>query len=364
MPHLIHLLSIVCLLCAGAAAQTKPPADEPATLDSVASAQRPMIRARALRCFRMPDGTIWDGWAYFEQRKIIEYAVKPFDRIEPGTAAPGQTFVEDKVIGTIWKVKPTREARAWGLTDFLAGPDGEIPKGRFEGADRLRWQNAPPLWSCATQPDYAWPFAYIDESDPDDFTRLIHTGYLEITRDWGDGRFDFKGYSLDRGTLEGTVRIPDPVRFTRKDRFKGTFFLWPETDAAPTTPAGKGWRLIPADGLRLAADQLADALLSGKAQLLDWRFEIVKDKVLWKRTIHTVERAPERADPAAKPPKPVPAPVGGPDLLVLKDGRWFRGKIVRNDAQAVIIRTFVGQSEMDMTFKPDEIKEIQAPEKR
>ena len=364
MLRTISVLATLWALIAPAAAQ--PEAPIAATLESIAEPQRPLVRARALRCFTMPDGTIWDGWAYFEQRKAIGYAVKPFDRIERGTGGPGQTLIEDKVVGTVWKVRPTREAVAWGLTAYLAGEGDEIPSGRFEAADRQRWLDAPPLWSSATGPDYSWPFAYIDESDPDNFTRLKHGGYLEVTRDWGDGRYDFKGYSLDRGTIEGVVRIPEPSRFISKDRFKGTFFLWPDPDAKTTPTARKAWRLIPADDVRTTPDELAAALLNGKAQIADWRFEMVKDKVLWKRTLHRIDRAIERAaaDPAVKPPKPPLMPTGGPDLLILNDGRWFRGAIIRRDAEAVVIRTFVGQSEMDMTFKPDEVKEIQAPEKR
>ncbi len=372
----LRMLWIAAAVAAPAAAQLKPdakpdsqpaPQTEPiptATLDSIAPAQRPLVRARAQHFFRMPDGALWDGWGYFEHRKIIGYAVKAFDKNEPGQANPGQTLVEDRAIGTVWKIKPTREALAWGLTERLGTE--EIPPGRFEGADRRQWLDTPPLWYSSTVQEYSWPFAYIDETEPDDFTRLTHGGYLEVTRDWGDGRYDFKGYSLDRGTLEGVVVVTDPVRFIKKDRFKGTFFLWPQADAHPTPGARQSWRLIPADELRASPDDLADALLNAKARLTDWRFDIIKEKVVWKRTIHPVERAAERPapNPTVKPPKPPSVPAGGPDLLILNDGRWFRGKIIRNDTQSVIIRTFVGQSEMDMTFKPDEVKEIQAPEKR
>src|SRR5204863_359902 len=82
-----------------------------------------------------------------------------------------------------------------------------------------------PHWSSAQAVEYAWPSAFIDESAPDDYTRTNHGGYLEVTRDHGDGSYDFKGYSLDRGQLTGVVHIADPSRFVKKDRFKGTFFL-------------------------------------------------------------------------------------------------------------------------------------------
>jgi hypothetical protein len=358
------MLVLLAALAAPANAQPKPPA-ETVTLDSISPSQRPLVRARAQHCYRMPDGTIWDGWAYFEQRKIIGYAIKAFDQVEPGHANPGQTLIEDRVVGTVWRVKPSREALAWGLSEQLGGHDGDITQGRFERSDRRRWVDAPPLWYSPAAQDYTWPFAYVDESEPDDFTRLTHGGYLEITRDWGDGRYDFKGYSLDRGTLQGVVTVADPARFIKKDRFKGAFFLWPE-DAKATTPTARtSWRLIPADEIRTTPDQLAEALLTGAAQVIDWRFDMIREKVVWRRVIHRVEPARERPIvAAAAPTKPAITPPGGPDLLVLNDGRWFRGTITRRDEKAVIIRTFIGQSEMEMTFKPEEVKEIQAPEKR
>src|SRR5262249_1454984 len=83
-----------------------PPLAQPAGLAAVAAAQRRVIRSRAMHSYKMPDGQIWDAWGLVEQRKIIDYNVKPFDRVEPGQAAPGQTLVEDKIVGTVWKVKP------------------------------------------------------------------------------------------------------------------------------------------------------------------------------------------------------------------------------------------------------------------
>ena len=93
-----------------------------------------------------------------------------------------------------------------------------------------------------------------------------------------------------------------------------------------------------------------------------WNYDRVKDKIIWKRTVREIELArvaqPIVDKPPTKPPPPIPG--GGPDLVVLKDGRWFRGRIVKKDDTTLIIRTFIGQSEMDMTFTIDEVKEYQA----
>jgi hypothetical protein len=150
MPTLGAMFAAAVLMAPQLQAQQPepPPPPPPApklTLDSVAAPQRPLVKQRAMHCYRMPDGTIWDGANYFEQRKILDYTFKPFDQVEPGQANPGQPFVEDHNVGTAWKVKPTREARAWGLIGYLAGEEGDVQQGRFEQADRRTWHDAPPL---------------------------------------------------------------------------------------------------------------------------------------------------------------------------------------------------------------------------
>jgi hypothetical protein len=153
----ILLLPILFVLGARASAQAPPEPPAPATLESVAESQRPLIRARAMHCYRMPDGSIWDGWGYLEFRKVLDHNLKQFDRVEPGRANPGQTIVEDRVVGTVWKIKPTRETRAWGLIGPLAREDGEIPHGAFEIDERFKSHEIPPLWSCARAAEYSCP---------------------------------------------------------------------------------------------------------------------------------------------------------------------------------------------------------------
>ena len=143
MLRTISVLATLWALIAPAAAQ--PEAPIAATLESIAEPQRPLVRARALRCFTMPDGTIWDGWAYFEQRKAIGYAVKPFDRIERGTGGPGQGFNRQakplrhpRPLRQIKGAKPLHDpgcaggVRAVGLGD---GADKDAFAGQQVGGD-------------------------------------------------------------------------------------------------------------------------------------------------------------------------------------------------------------------------------------
>ena len=151
----------------------------------------------------------------------------------------------------------------WGFLASLADDKGELHENAFEKAHPESWKEAPPLWSCSTVAEYTWPFAYIDEQDVDTYTRDTHKGYLEITRDLGQGRYEITGYSLDRGSISGLVYVSDPGKFIKRDRFKGRFFLWDMGDAEG---GGNSWKLLPADEVRMSADGLADALLNGKCR--------------------------------------------------------------------------------------------------
>jgi hypothetical protein len=265
---------------------------------------------------------------------------------------------------------------AWGLEENLADKEGVVggldhgqgdervvPRG-LETVDPRSWKEVPSLWTSLEGGTYAWPFAYVDEAEQDVYTRKRHGGYLEITRIWGDGRYEFKGYALDSGAVDGVVRVDEPKKFVNRDRFKGSFFLWP--DGEDPVVKRRLWRLVPADEARMTPDDLAAALLSGKAELATWGLERVGGKLMWKRTVRDVQEAvimPARP----KPPPQKPAPNWndqGPDLVVLNDGRWFRGRVTKRDEQEVTILTRVGQGEMPMTFKTPEVKEVQTPEKR
>jgi hypothetical protein len=353
---------------AGAAVAQTPAAPPRETLASLAPALHPTVRQRSMHFYRMPDGTIWDGWQAAEYRRILSRCLKPLDKIEREHAAPGTTFAEDKVVGTAWRISPLPEVKAWDLPARLGDERGEVQEQGIENADPRTWTDAPPLWSSLQGRDFSWEFALVDEDHPDEYTRATHKNYLEITTAWGDDRYEFKGHTLDRGPVYGLVSVPDSRLWVRKDRFKGVFFLWP--DGYADQPGGvnrPAWRLIPADELRMTPDDLADALISGKAELVTWTRERIRDdKYLWKRSTRQIDlAAPPAPKPDPEPRKPTPPPItGGPDLVILKDGRWFRGQVTRRDETSVTIRTPFGQMEAEMTFKMDEVKEVQTPEKR
>jgi hypothetical protein len=325
-----------------------------------------MVRQRALHFYKMPDGTVWDGWEEFQYRQIIARSLTPLTKLEPGHAAPGTAFVEDKPVGTAWRITPNADVKAWDLLARLGDDRGELRERILERADPRTWNDAPPLWSSLQGRDFSWDFVLVDEDHPDEYTRQTNGSYLRITRIWGDDRFEFKGYSLDRGEVFGVVTVPNSKRWLREDRFKGVFFLWPEgTLDQPGGTTREAWRLIPEDELRMSPDDLADALIAGRAELTTWTHEKLHDHEIWKRSTRQIDLAVPREPKPDEPKKPAPPPItGGPDLLILKDGRWFRGQITKRDERAVTIRTPIGQMETELTFKMDEVKEVQEPERR
>lgn len=351
------------------------PAGPRVTIESVAPANQALVRQRSRQFYRMPDGSIWDGWHFAEYRRVLDRNLKPFDRVEPGQAAPNQFIVEGRPVGTVWKIKPGLESTAWALEENLAdeeglvgGAPGQDQRFRARGLETVdphTWEATPPLWSSLQGPDFTWPMAYVDETEPDDYTRKRHGSYLEITRIWGKDRYEFKGYALDTGEIDGIVTVPDPARYVKDDRFKGRFFLWPEGQEEIGGKGRRLWRLIPADEARMTPDDLAAALLAGKAEIVTWEFEKVRGKPMWKRSVRDIQEAVVRPD---RPPvKSTPPPTfsdAGPDLVVLKDGRWFRGRVTKSDDAEVVILTRVGELEAPMTFKRAEVLEVQAPERR
>lgn len=336
------------------------------TLASLSAGVQPLVRQRATRFYRMPDGTIWDGWEAGEYRRIIQHSLTPLAKVEPAAAAPGTTFVEDHYTGTAWKLSTSADVKAWDLLSRLGDDRGELRDRVLEKSDPRVWTDAPPLWSSLQARDFSWDFALVDESQPDEYTRKTHGGYLRITKIWGDDRYEFTGYTLDRGEVSGMVRVPDSKHYVQKDRFRGEFFLVPDgTVEQPGGVSREAWNLVPEEQLRMTPDDLANALIQGRAELTLWNRERTGDHYLWKRSVRAIDLAPPPTNKPEEPKKPAPPPLtGGPDLVVLKDGRWFRGQITKRDEHSVTIRTPIGQMETEMTFKTDEVKEVQEPERR
>ena len=69
MPDAISHSGILSAVCVAAGLGPVPSPAPPATLNDIAESQRSLVRQRGLHCYRMPDGTIWDGWNYKESRK-------------------------------------------------------------------------------------------------------------------------------------------------------------------------------------------------------------------------------------------------------------------------------------------------------
>lgn len=369
--------ALLCLLCCCQAASLQPGS----ALEALASPPPGLIRQRAQHFYRMPDDTIWDGYYAQEFRRIIDRNLRQHERRERGQPAPGSTIVEDRIVGTIWRFRQHRDTEAWGIFSTLAGEDGDLrwpyAAGRpregdrplLETADRRRWKDVPPLWTSRDATDFTWDFAFIDENNPDTYTRRTHGNYLRITRVWDNGQFEVEGYSLDLGRIEGIVSIPEsqrPQQFIQRDRFRGTFFLWPEgTVEQPGGYARQAWRYIPADELRLTPEELAQALIDSRAEIIEWNFQRISGRLLWQRSIRPVEFAPVRI--TTDRPSHIPPPeVGqeGPDLIMLKDGRWHRGRLIRRDDTTVIFATRIGEMETELAFAAEDVQEVQSPEKR
>jgi hypothetical protein len=363
------------------AATVSRPAPQPVTHDPIALLASPpaaLIRQRVKHIYRMPDGILWDGWNRQEFRRVVDRSLRAHDRVERGRPAPGANIVEDRIVGTIWRFRRNADTEAWGIFETLADErSGDLrwPYGQRQRpedlpliatADPRRWKDAPPLWSSAQAPDFSWSFALIDEQDPDPWTKAVPGSYLRITRDWGDGQYEFEGHSLDLGRVKGLISVPDHQRQVRRDRFRGTFFLWPaQTVSEPGGYARDAWLYIPADQLRITPEQLADALIEGAAEIIEWRHRPVAGRLIWQRTVRPAEMAPITTLSPERPKHVPPPAVGqhGPDLIILLNGRWFRGRVIDRDSERVRFATTIGDLETELVFEAAEIAELQSPER-
>jgi hypothetical protein len=354
--------------CQVAAAGAGSAAAQPGSaMEALASPPHGLIRQRAAHFYRMPDGTIWDGWNQQEFISLVRRHLSAVEVRRPGTAAPGIPLRESRAVRTEWRVARNLNTEAWGFFRHLAMADTAVISGkRLEAADRRKWKDAPPLWSSRDSGDFTWDFALIDERSPDPYTRREHGSYLKITRIWGDGEYEVEGYSLDLGRISGIVTIHDPQSRVQRDRLRGEFFLWPGD--VVTEPGGfsrRSWTYIPASELRLTAEELADVLINGSAEIAEWKYRRISGRLIWERSVRPVELAVPRAAPERPAHVPPPA-VGadGPDLIVLRDHRWYRGRLVREDDEHIVFAVRVGDLESEMTFARDDVAEVQSPERR
>jgi hypothetical protein len=372
-------VAIGCLAGGASAASASPPgADVPSALETLAAPLPSVIRQRSQHFYRMPDGSIWDGANYHEFSQLLRRNLEAYTIRKRGETASGSPFVEYHGGSIEWRFRKNASTEAWDIFAILADEERGALRGsridtadgrRFvpllETANRHNWTNAPPLWTSRDAGDFTWEFAFVDERQPDPYTRRVHGSYLRITRVWGDGQLEIEGYSLDRGTIRGIVTVPDPARQVRRDRLLGAFFLWPEEMVRE--PGGylrRSWRYLPAEDLRLSPEALADALIDDAAEIAEWRFQRVSGRQVWHRTVRPVEFIQVQIPSTITHVPPPPVGQEGPDLLVLRDGRWFRGRLVRQDDQTVTFAATVGDLEAEFRFTLDEVAVLQSPEER
>ena len=158
----------------------------------------------------MPDGTIRTAGTTRNGAKSSTATSRPLTGWSAARASPARLRRRQAYLHRL-EVQTHQRCGAWGFLASLADDKGELHENAFEKAHPESWKEAPPLWSCSTVAEYTWPFAYIDEQDVDTCTRDTHKGYLEITRDLGQGRYEITGYSSTAAASPASSMSPIPA---------------------------------------------------------------------------------------------------------------------------------------------------------
>ena len=251
-------------------------------LSDVDPRDRKVLIERARHCYRMPDGTIWDGWGESQYREAIN---KCLVRL----TIKRQTGMEFVKMGERWELRDQLRARAWGVTINRPGGGGAA--------------DSPPLWFNPSVPEERRQFTYIDQAHPDVWTRESGAAYTGVKREWGKGYFDIEAFPLARGISHGTVLIDAPTRI-KDGVLRGEVFLWADSSLKHPDPHAEPramvYRVIDAGAARLSPPELLTAIEAGQMQLYDWRYSQAKsgDDVLWSRSEVSIRRK------ATPPPTP------------------------------------------------------------
>jgi len=336
-----------------------------------------LVAARASDFIRLPDGSWWDGKNHREFCAMFARCVDRREIFEH--VKEGPIFRTPVSRGMRWYVRNSPEARAWGLTHALAVP-GVDKDGPWVRADPSRLANAmdtrewprdgsaafpfsPPLWTSLLERDHAWRFLYLDCATPDPYARTLPGGPLRVTKKWGSGKYEVEGWSLGAGGFRGLLNVGDES-VVRNGEIVGRFVLVPGgVVSEPGGHARPSWTLTEARALRVTREELAAALEQGLAELAEWSFASGPDgTVTW--STRELELRPRRDRPGrparAKPDDDAPVPVvHGPDTVILHDGRYYTGHVLRQSAEVVVFRTRSGTIETTLELERADIARLE-----
>lgn len=353
---MLIVMTLVALLCVAEPPEGVTPQDRLAFEDLTPSCQA-YLKRHARTTFAMPDGSVWDGFYYFELRKILDthLSLQPIKRSVP----VGPIMRQDKTIGYRWKLSDADVVKAWRLGASTNGDVSRAPRRPAIGRGSTDGVAMPPLWNSADAGNAPIYF--------DDGTFLGTTGdergeSILVTHEYEDGTLDIQGWvPIYSGSIGGRALLDEGIR-ANDGRIRGRFFVHYPPKGKETTASVFITRVDPH---RVTAEQLLDLVQDGRIELFECDYKRTSDgRYIWRRETFRLEA--RKQGPAATPPRQEDAPgtpkeeppPAGLDRVLLKDGRLFVGKVLVQDDKTVTIRTLIGTLEAELSFAKSEVANV------
>lgn len=239
-----------CLVVAVTCAQTEQIGTQPeaaaptvSALERLPAECREAVKRRAKFVYELPDGSVWDGYWYFEFRRVLA----AYDRAK-GKSVPA-------------------ECAAWGFSEERRGP------GKKDSRPH-------PLWRCVSSDKDYTPFYYIDSG------KQAGGRQAEVGKEVGERVYEvtlreFPGasssdslwlpYSFHLGFARIAVEIPASMGIKEGDELVGEyFFLRDEETPDPKNPGQRAYKVVHASDLRMTPERYAAAVLEGRVEIVEW----------------------------------------------------------------------------------------------
>jgi hypothetical protein len=339
MRTLVLTLFILAAPCTAQQPEPPPAAPAPAApsadlLKQLSPRDRALVTQRAVRCLRLPDGTIADTTTYYQ---LLDAIRKDAHRAGRGVDKRTGPFVEHITTETWWALDDHGPAAlGWGL-HLPRFKVAAVRRSGRSGPDALEWPAG-----ALYQPRI--PVCFIDAENPDPVTQSRSpAGIAEVTANLEDGIVEVMlrhpDEPMDRTVL---VKLPDPAVASR-GYLGGRFILWPDPTIAspragaalPENRAETYWkecgpkrftlapetitqlrgtagavglamgdtvyRYIPASALAVTPSELAAAMLNDDVRLYDWSLQLKGDKGVWTQKRVTISAPAPSAAPRVSP---------------------------------------------------------------
>jgi hypothetical protein len=263
MPMHLGALLVACGLTISQPTAPAPAVSPPAPLQlrNLHQQTAAVLRKRAKTYYRMPDGSVWDGWACAESRAAIDKAIRQVE-IKRQDGLHVETIrrelqVVDKQLASKWRLSSD------SMDSVFLASGSTCATGGTDGGPRY-WYNAK-----AAANDDPLPFIFVEDAAKVPRAIGARSSFFtfRVSQAFANGVYAV------HGTRGMAVRLDSPSRL-KGEELVGTYFLLPDESVTPPDAGDsnryRGYRVIDADALRLTPEALLEAIQKKETVLYEW----------------------------------------------------------------------------------------------